>query len=96
MAESRKIALQQGFYELGLLLVGLANGFFMASNLVPTLAKFIGPDWGDKVDSGIGLYRHARLHRLAGRYDNHMPESTTVNVYPPVRDYEFGYNCWTI
>jgi hypothetical protein len=34
------------------------------------------PDWGDKVDSDIGsLYRPARLHRLAGRYDNPMPES---------------------
>ncbi len=31
---------------------------------------------GDKVDSGIGLYRPPRLHRLAGRYDNPMPEST--------------------
>jgi hypothetical protein len=35
-----------------------------------TVAKFIVPDCGDKVDSGIGLsYRPARLHRLAGRYD---------------------------
>ncbi len=31
-------------------------------------AEFIVPDWGDKVNSGIGLYRPARLHRLAGRY----------------------------
>jgi hypothetical protein len=30
-----------------------------------SVAKFIVPDWGDKVDS--------RLHRLAGRYDNPMP-----------------------
>ncbi len=43
-----------------------------------SVAKFIVPDWGDKVDSGIGLsYRPARrLHRLAGRYDHPMPEST--------------------
>jgi hypothetical protein len=35
------------------------------------VAKFIVPDWGDKVDSGKGLsYRPAKLHRLAGRYDN--------------------------
>jgi hypothetical protein len=36
-----------------------------------TEAKFIVPDGGDKVDSGIGLsYRPAGLHRLAvaGRY----------------------------
>jgi hypothetical protein len=27
------------------------------------VAFFIVPDWGDKVDSGIGMsYRHARLH----------------------------------
>ena len=44
---------------------------------VNPVAKFIVPDWGDKVDSGIGLsYRHARLHRLADLYDNPIPEST--------------------
>jgi hypothetical protein len=41
------------------------------------VAKFLVPDWGDKVDSGIGLsFRSARLHRLAGRYNNPMPKST--------------------
>jgi hypothetical protein len=40
-----------------------------------TGAKFIVPDWGDKVDSGIGLlYRPARLHRFEGLHDNVMPE----------------------
>jgi hypothetical protein len=40
-------------------------------------AKFLVPDWGDIVDSGIGLsYRPARLHRLAGRYDKPMLELT--------------------
>jgi hypothetical protein len=35
------------------------------------VANFIVPDWGDRVDSGVGLlYRPDRLHRLAGRYDN--------------------------
>ncbi len=44
---------------------------------VSKIAKFIVPDWGDKVDSGIGLsYRPAGLHRLTGRYDYPMPEST--------------------
>jgi hypothetical protein len=44
------------------------------------VAKFIVPDWGDKVDSGIGLsYGAAKLHRLAGRYDNPLPESTIIN-----------------
>ncbi len=45
---------------------------------ISTVAKFVVPDWRDIVDSGMGLlsYRPARLHRLAGRYDNLMPEST--------------------
>jgi hypothetical protein len=44
-----------------------------------TDAKFIVPDWGDKVDSGMGLsYRPAMLQRLAGRSDNPMPQSTTL------------------
>jgi hypothetical protein len=42
-----------------------------------SVAEFIVPDWGDKVNYAIGLsYRPARLHRLAGRYDNPMPELT--------------------
>jgi hypothetical protein len=41
------------------------------------LDKFIVPDWEDKVDTDIGLsYRHDKLHRLAGRYGNPLPEST--------------------
>jgi hypothetical protein len=36
-----------------------------------TVAEFIDPDWGHKVNSGVGLAnRPARLHGLAGRYDN--------------------------
>jgi hypothetical protein len=46
------------------------------SKVLP-LAKFLVPDWRDIVGSGIELsYRHARLHMLAGRYDNPMPELT--------------------
>jgi hypothetical protein len=52
------------------------------------VAKFIVSDWGDKVNSGTWLsYRPARLHRLAGRCDNPMPESAKS----PVRDNKFGY-----
>jgi hypothetical protein len=41
------------------------------------VAEFIDPDWEDDVSSGIGLsYRPARLHGLAGQYDNSMPELT--------------------
>jgi hypothetical protein len=41
------------------------------------VAKFIDPDWEDKVGSGIGLsHRPARLNRLAGQNDNPMPEAT--------------------
>jgi hypothetical protein len=33
------------------------------------VAKFIVPEWGDKVESGIGLsYRPVSLCNLAGRY----------------------------
>ncbi len=40
-----------------------------------SVAKFIVADWRDKVAFGIGLsYLPARLPRLAGRYDNPMPE----------------------
>ncbi len=42
---------------------------------------------GDKVSSGIGLwYRPARLHGLAGRYHNHMPD-----FIPQSGIYEFGF-----
>jgi hypothetical protein len=41
------------------------------------VAEFIGPDWGDIVNSGKVLtYRPAMLHGLAGRYDNPMLEFT--------------------
>jgi hypothetical protein len=53
-------------------------------------SQIYSPWLGDKVDSGIGLsYYPARLHRLADRYDNPMPESTISQF----RDYEFGYSC---
>ncbi len=53
------------------------------------LAKFIVPDGRDNVNSGIGLsYRHARLHRLAGRYDNLCRSWLS----PPVRHCEFGHS----
>ncbi len=55
-------------------------------------AQFIVPDWGDKVDSSMELsYRHDRLQRLAavaGWCYKHIYRS---HLYPPVRDYEFGY-----
>jgi hypothetical protein len=41
------------------------------------VAKFLVPDWGDIVGSGIGLsYRPSRLHRLAGQCNNPLAEST--------------------
>jgi hypothetical protein len=44
------------------------------------VAKFIVPDWGDKVDSGIGLsYRPARLYRLTTGV-NCIPRSGTMNL----------------
>jgi hypothetical protein len=55
---------------------------------VYTLAEFIDTDWGDKVNSGIGSYWLARLHRTAGRYDNPILELT---LSPQSGIYEFGY-----
>jgi hypothetical protein len=56
-----------------------------ASRLTRSEAQFIVPDWEDKVDYGIGLLcLPARLHRLAGRYDN-------PDFIPQSGIYEFGY-----
>jgi hypothetical protein len=53
------------------------GGINVASFCIPQPeAQLVVPDWGDKVDYGIGLsYRSVRLHRLAvaGRYENPMP-----------------------
>ncbi len=49
----------------------------MSTSMDPTEAQFLVPDRRDKVDYGIEMpYGPARLHRLAGRYDNLMPLST--------------------
>jgi hypothetical protein len=40
-------------------------------------SRVSSPDWGDKVNSRIGLsYQPVSLHRLEGGNDNPMPEST--------------------
>jgi hypothetical protein len=44
---------------------------------VKAVAKFLVPDWGYKVDCGIGLsYWPASICSLAGRYDYPMPQWT--------------------
>jgi|LakMenEpi03Aug12_release.lakeMendotaPanAssembly.Ray.scaffolds.fasta_scaffold165774_1 hypothetical protein len=41
---------------------------------VQSVAKFLVPDWGSKVDNDIGLsYRPDSLCSLAGQYDNPLP-----------------------
>ncbi len=56
------------------------------------VAECIDPDWGDKVDSDIGLsYRLARLHGLAGRYDNPSQPYEGVDFILQSGIYEFGY-----
>jgi hypothetical protein len=50
-----------------------------SSERIPKIrvAEFKDPNWGDKVNSGIGLsYWAARLHTKAARHDNPMPELT--------------------
>ncbi len=62
------------------------------------VAKFRVPDWREKVDSFKELsYRPARLHRLAVRYDNPMPESTLspsqgLWIWPQISTYSEGYS----
>jgi hypothetical protein len=52
-------------------------------------SQILSPGLGRKLTPAKGLsYRPARLHRLAGRYTNTLCRS---QLYPPVRDYEFGY-----
>jgi hypothetical protein len=57
-----------------------------------SVAKFIVPDWGNKVNFGKWLsFRPAKLHRLGGRYDNHMPESETMTL---ATELEFLKSLW--
>jgi hypothetical protein len=64
-------------YWTGFLLLLLISPFY--KNIPAPEAKFIVPEWGDIVDSGIGLsYRPASLCSLADRLDNPMPESTFI------------------
>ncbi len=50
--------------------------YFTAATGVNSIAKFVVPDWGDKVDSGTEL--SYRPPGYIGRYDNPMPESTRI------------------
>ncbi len=52
---------------------------------MPTVAKFLAPDWGDKVDSGKGIVVPARQVTQAAVRRPYAG----VNFIPPVRDYEF-------
>ncbi len=65
---------------------GISAGPFPASStvyLTTNRGQTLSPWLGALVDSDIWLsYWPARLHRLAGRYHNHMPESTI----PPASD----------
>jgi hypothetical protein len=46
----------------------LAKSTYLSLPIRSPEAKFLVPDWGDKVDSGIGLsYRPARLEYVAWR-----------------------------
>jgi hypothetical protein len=57
------------------------------SEILYPVAKFIVPDWGDKVDSGIGLsYRPAKLHMVGRPVQqpyarvNYVPHSGNMNL----------------
>ncbi len=50
---------------------------YFTPNRTQPVAKFIVPDWGIKLTPAMGCrVGPPRLHRLAGRYDNPMAEST--------------------
>ncbi len=54
-----------------------------------SVAEFMVPDWGDKVDYGIGFsYRTAMPMQPGGLV---RQPYAGVNFIPPVRDYELGY-----
>jgi hypothetical protein len=62
------------------------------SNDTKYVAKFIVPDLGDRVTSGIGFSsRPARLHKYIGRRAG-MTTLCRSQLHPPVRNYEFGYS----
>ncbi len=68
----------------------LSNSFSNTSLSSPA-AKFIVPDGGNKVNSGVGLsYWPTRLH--GWRAGTTTPWRS--QLYRPVRDYEFGY--WSV
>jgi hypothetical protein len=79
-------AMKNRFYRLmpagSLRYTGSPHQFLTGLILWPVV-KFMVPDWGDKLDPGIGLsYRPDRIH--IGRYDNlagvnYIPRSGTVN-----------------
>jgi hypothetical protein len=77
--------------------MGWGGGEGVSSIFKHAIAKFLVPDWGDIVDSGIELsYRPARLHRMAGRYDNPTPQSTIspvrgLKIWPLLRLCHFSY-----
>jgi hypothetical protein len=55
----------------------LPRSLYKSSGRMLPVAKFIVQDWEAIADFGIGSsYRPSRLHKLKGRYDNPMPEST--------------------
>ncbi len=58
----------------------------------PPIAKFLVPDWGDKIDSGIGLSYPTGPPATQDGRPVRQPYVEVNYVYIPVRDYEFGYS----
>jgi hypothetical protein len=65
-----------------LLKIGTTVNYGEALHRLP-VAKFIVPDWGDKVGSGIGVVVPARqaTYRIPVQYDNLILESTISTIF---------------
>jgi len=78
--------LQNRFYDIRWSVFYVVCDFGPAASVETNpVAKFLVLDWGDKVNSDIGL--SYGLHWLEGRYNKPY---AGVDYIPPVRDYEFG------
>jgi hypothetical protein len=58
-------------------------------------AKFLVPDSGDKVDSGIGLSSRPAIAKLCTitLYIGWQAMLESTTYIPPFKDYEFGFWC---
>jgi hypothetical protein len=69
----------------------LASTYFYEKSflIIPSVAKFLVPDWEDKVNCHIGLSYQPAMSYICSRVG-----TTTLclsQLHPHLRDYEFGF-----